>query len=358
MTIEGKTYGTTKTGERIDLVTVSNSNNVSFSVISYGATLISVKCPDKNGTVSEVTLGKADLAAYEAGHPYFGSTIGRFGNRIANAKFSLDGIEYKLEPNNGPNSLHGGPGGFDKRVWDIFPFKDDKKAGVRFTYVSEDGEEGFPGKLEISTVFTLTENNELLFDYEAVTDKATPINLTNHVYWNLAGPASGNILDHKIKLNCSRYIPVNDVQIPVGELRETAGGAFDFQTEKRIGADIEAAGGYDHSWITTCYSKEKDGMGSAEEAEAVKTGDAFAVLTEPVSGRKLEFFTSQPAVQFYTGNFLDNVSGRSETYNKHAGLCLETQNFPDAPNQPDFPSCILRPGKKYIHSTLIKFSTT
>lgn len=355
MKIDGKTYGTTKSGERVDIVTVSNSNNISFSVISYGATLISVKSPDKDGNIDEITLGKADLAAYEAGHPYFGSTVGRFGNRIAEASFKIDGSEYKLDANNGPNSLHGGPEGFHAQMWDLFPFKENDKAGVRFTYVSEDGEEGFPGRLEVSAVYTLTENNELFFDYEAITDKATPINLTNHVYWNLAGAGSGTVLDHKLKLNCDRYIPVNDVQIPVGDLLKTAGSPFDFQTEKRIGDDIEAAGGFDHCWLTSAYDADKDGMGSAEKAATIKTAAPFAELYEPASGRKLDFFTTQPGVQFYSGNFIDNEPGRSGLYKKHFGLCLETQNFPDAPNQPGFPSCILKPGKKYIHSTMIKF---
>ena len=357
MKIEGTTYGKTKAGDRIDLVTVSNSNNVSISVISYGATLISVKSPDRNGKSEEITLGKKDLAAYEAGHPYFGSTVGRFGNRIANASFSLDGTEYKLTPNNGTNSLHGGPGGFDKRVWDIFPFKEDKKAGVRLTYISEDGEEGFPGRLEVSAVYTLTENNELFFDYEAITDKATPINLTNHVYWNLSGPASGSILDHELQLNCSKYIPVNEVQIPVGEMRDTAGGAFDFQTMKKIGRDIEEAGGYDHSWVTSMYDPDADGMGSDELLRKMDDSEPFAVLQEANTGRLLKFYTTQPAVQFYSGNFLNNLEGRNEVYNKNAGLCLETQNFPDAPNQDIFPSCILMPGERYKHSTKIVFQT-
>ncbi len=358
MKIEGNTYGKTKSGDRIDIVTVSNSNKISFSVISYGATLISVKCPDKNGNSGEVTLGKADLASYEAGHPYFGSTIGRFGNRIADAKFNLDGIDYKLAANNGPNSLHGGPGGFDKQIWDIFPFKEDSKAGVRFTYVSDDGEEGFPGTLEVTASYTLTENNELFFDYEAITQKATPINLTNHVYWNLDDPEKTDILDHEIALDCSRYIPVNDVQIPIGKLHETAGTPFDFQKPKRIGTDIAEAGGYDHCWVTGNYDKNTVGTGSAEAASAVKKADPFAVLVCPSTGRKLEFFTSQPGVQFYTGNFINNEHGRSGVYQIHSGLCLETQNFPDAPNQPSFPSCILRPGEKYVHSTMIRFSNT
>ena len=358
MKIEGSVYGTTKSGERVDQVTVSNSSGLSVTFISYGATLISVKAPDKNGNSEEITLGKADLAAYEAGHPYFGSTIGRYGNRIADASFKIDGEEYKLEANNGPNSLHGGPGGFDKRVWDIFPFKEDKKAGVRFTYVSKDGEEGFPGNLQLSAVYTLTEDNEFFWDYEAISDKATPINITNHVYWNLSGPAGGNILDHSVELNCQSYIPVNEFQIPLGMLHDVEGTPFDFRKMKKVGKDIEAAGGYDHTWVTDVYQKSADGMGSQELFDSVVKRKAFAVLQDDKSGRKLMFYSSQPGVQFYTGNFLDNLDGREAVYNKHAGLCLETQVFPDSPNQPDFPSCILEPGKKFIHRTMIKFMTT
>jgi aldose 1-epimerase len=207
-------------------------------------------------------------------------------------------------------------------------------------------------------VYTLTEDNRLFFEYEAITDKASPINLTNHVYWNLSGDGSGNILDHEIQLNCEQYIPVNDVQIPLGKLEKTAGTAFDFTKTKRIGLDIDAAGGYDHCWVTENYNPSIDGMGTSGAAESVSKNQPFAILSEKKSGRKLYFHTSQPGVQFYTGNFLNNESGRAGIYNKNAGLCLETQNFPDAPNQRDFPSSILRPGKKYIHSTMISFSTT
>ncbi len=356
MKIDGKTYGTTKSGERADLVKITNSKGVSISVTSYGATLVSVKTPDKNGKSAEITLGKADLAAYEEGHPYFGSTVGRVCNRIAGAEFSLDGTTYKLNKNNGPNCLHGGPGGFDKQIWDVFPFKEDNKAGVRLTYVSDDGEEGFPGRLEVSAVYTLTEDNELYFDYEAVSDKATPINLTNHVYWNLAGTEDCTVLDHELKMNCRYYIPVNDVQIPTGEVASVDGTPFDFRKTKKIGLDIEAAGGFDHSWVTSAWDRNISGIGSADAVEALPDAGPFAVLSEPSSGRVLEFFTTQPAVQFYTGNFIENEKGRSRVYSKNYGMCLETQNFPDAPNQMNFPSCILRPGEKYIQSTMIKFS--
>lgn len=346
MNIEGKTYGTTESGDRIDKVTVSNSHGMSISVISYGATLISVKMPDKNGNISEITLGKADLAGYEAGHPYFGSTVGRVCNRIADAKFSLGGEEYSLQANNGPNCLHGGPGGFDKVVWDIFPFKRTREAGVKFSYISEDGEEGFPGELEVTATFTLTEDSELYFDYEAITNKETPVNLTNHTYWNLEDPESADILDHKLILNSCSYLPVDDVQIPTGELKDVSGTPFDFRKEKKVGADIKASGGYDHNYVTA----GKDSM-------PVSKNEPFAVLTEETSGRKLEFFTSQPGVQLYSGNSLDNTPGRTGAYNRHSGICLETQNFPDAVNQAAFPSSILKPGEKYNHQSMIRFST-
>jgi aldose 1-epimerase len=357
MNIDGKTYGTTKSGDRIDRVTVSNSHGVSFSVISYGATLISVKAPDKNGNSSEITLGKADLAAYEAGHPFFGSTVGRVCNRIANGKFNHVGHDYSLPVNDGPNCLHGGSSGFDKALWDIFPFKKERKAGVKFSYISEDGEEGFPGMLEVTATFTLTEDSELFLDYEAITNKETPVNLTNHVYWNLEDPESADVLDHKLMMNCDKYLPVNDVQIPTGELKDVAGTPFDFRKEQKIGAEVKAAGGYDHCYITSQYKKNADAVQTSEDLFPVSKNIPFAVLTEEISGRKLEFFTSLPGAQLYSGNFLENETGRTGSYYKHSGVCLETQNFPDAVNQPNFPSPILKPGEKYRSQSMIRFST-
>jgi len=356
MIIKGSTYGTTKKGDRIDRVTVTNSSGLSFSAISYGATLISVESPDKNGSIGEITLGKADLAGYEKGHPYFGSTVGRVCNRISGAKFSLGGLEYSLPANNSTSCLHGGINAFDKALWDIFPFKEDKRAGVKFSYISEDGEEGFPGTLEVTATYTLTEDSELFFDYEAVSNKATPVNLTNHVYWNLAGPGSSDILDHKLKLACGSYLPVDEAQIPTGAIEAVADTPFDFRIEKKIGTDIESAGGWDHCYVTPCYEQGIDAVDASENFYPASKNSPFAILSEETSGRKLEFFTSLPGVQLYSGNFLDNEEGRTGTYNNHGGLCLETQNFPDAVNHADFPSSILNPGKIYKQQSMIRFS--
>ncbi|MBI9106862.1 MAG: galactose mutarotase [Spirochaetales bacterium] len=355
MIIEGKTYGKTVSGDRIDRVTVSNSSGLSISAISYGATLISVKTPDRDGNIEEITLGKSDFSGYEDGHPYFGSTVGRVCNRIANGKFSLGGIEYSLPKNNGPNCLHGGPNGFDKMIWDIFPFKEEKKAGVKFSYISADGEEGFPGTLDIMVTYTLTEDSELLFDYEAVCDMATPVNLTNHVYWNLSGPESTDILNHRLKLNCESFLPVNEVMIPTGEIKDVTGTPFDFRKEKTIGSGIDEAGGYDHCFTTSCYKPGEDGLSASENCFPASENEPFAVLSDGETGRKLELFTSQPGVQLYSGNFLNKEPGRLGDYSTHSGLCLETQNFPDSPNQPNFPSSILLPGKNYKHQTMIRF---
>ena len=359
MTIKGSTYGTTSKGDRIDLVTVENSAGLSISVISYGATLISVKMPDRSGKIEEITLGKPDLASYEAGHPYFGSTVGRVCNRISGGKFEIDDQMYSLPLTGGPFCLHGGVNAFDKAVWDIFPFREEKKAGVRFFLVSPDGDEGFPGKLEVSASYTLTEDSELFFDYEAVADRSTPVNLTNHVYWNLTGCEGENILDHRLKLNCSRYLPiVPDQIVPTGEIADVAGTPFDFRKEKAVGRDIEEAGGYDHCFVTSCWREDADGVTADEESLPALKNPPFAVLSEPDSGRKLEFHTTLPGVQLYTGNFLEDEPGRSGALVKNSGLCLETQNFPDAVNQPSFPSSILKPEKKYRQQTVIRFSAT
>ena len=357
MQIEGTVYGKTSDGTRIDMVTVENSSGVSLSVISYGATLVSFRAPGRDLPASEITLGRKDLAAYEGGHPYFGSTVGRVANRISGASFSIDGTEYRVPANDGANCLHGGISAFDKKVWDIFPFREDSRAGVRLSLVSDDGDEGFPGKMEVSTVYTLTEDSELILEYDAVCDRACPVNLTNHVYWNLNGDGSGDVLDHRLEMDCSGVLPVSDILIPTGEILPVEGTPFDFRTEKEIGRDIgQVRGGYDHCWVTGSYNTEKDAKGSAETGISTDRGSAFAVLSSPATGRRLEFHTTQPGVQFYTGNFLEGEAGRKGIYSKHSGLCLETQNFPDSVNQPSFPDSVLRPGERYVHQTVIKFS--
>ncbi|MDC7125048.1 MAG: galactose mutarotase [Spirochaetales bacterium] len=358
MNIEGKTYGTTKAGDRIDSVTITNNNGISITAISYGAMLISVKTPDKNGISEEITLGKKDLEAYEAGHPFFGATIGRFANRISGGSFSLNNNDYTLPLNDDPNCLHGGSEGFDKQVWDIFPFKSEKEAGVKFSYISFDNEQGFPGKVEITSTYILTEKNELFFNYEAITDKDTPINITNHTYWNLSGGKKDNILSHDLELNCKSYLPVDEVLIPTGEIKNVSDTPFDFSVMKKIGKEINNVdGGYDHCWVTSNFSDSYSANGNENLVNNLKESAPSAIAIEEDSGRKLELFTTLPGIQFYAGNGLENETGRDSVYKKHGAFCLETQNFPDSPNKDNFPSPILKPGEKYIHSTMIRFST-
>ncbi len=339
-------------GKPVDMFTLTNGRGIEMQVISYGAIIMSLKVPDRAGKTADVVLGFDSPEGYlgPPPPPYFGALIGRYGNRIGKAQFTLDGKTYKLVANNGPNHLHGGTRGFDKVLWTAKPNETPDTSSVIFTRTSPDGEEGYPGNLEVRVTYTLNTSNELAVDYHATTDKSTPVNLTQHSYFNLAGHDSGDILGHQLMINGDRYTPVDDTLIPTGELASVEGTPFDFRTPTAIGARIEQDNpqlkngkGYDHNWV---LSRRSDRLSLA------------ARLTDPKSGRTLEIQTTEPGVQFYSGNFLDgSIKGKGgHVYAKRSGLCLETQHFPDSPNKPNFPSAILRAGRPYDSRTVFTFS--
>jgi aldose 1-epimerase len=343
MELQRNPYGKTPEGSSIDIFTLRNSHGLSARVISYGCIITSVKTPDRNGEAGEITLGFDSLQGYLDRHPYFGALVGRFANRIASGKFELDGEIYTLACNEkGKHHLHGGTVGFDKRIWTAEEIREPESAGVRMSYTSPDGEEGYPGELGVTVTYSLNDANELRLDYRAETTRATPINLTNHTYWNLSGPAAGTIYDHLLTLGGSRYLPVNEQLIPNGEILPVEDTPLDFRKRKAIGRDIdELPVGYDHCFIV-------DGKGSGL--------DPVAKLVDPASGRGFELSSTKPAVQLYTGNFLDGIRGAGgRVFDKHTALCLETEFYPDAVNHPDFPSAVLRPGEVYTHSTVYRF---
>jgi aldose 1-epimerase len=340
-------FGKTPDGTPVQLYVLRNANGMTAKIMNYGAILTELDVPDKNGKLGDVVLGFDDLKGYLAGHPYFGATVGRVANRIAKGKFTLDGKEYKLATNNGPNALHGGIKGFDKVVWKAEPKNLGDALSVQFTYHSPDGEEGYPGNLTAVVTYTLTDKNELRIDYKATTDKATPVNLSNHSYFNLAGPGSGDILGHELMLAADRYTPVDDTLIPTGRVEPVKGTPLDFTKSETIGARIDQLkgepGGYDHNFV----------LNSGGKSLALA-----ARVVEPKTGRVMEMLTTEPGVQFYTGNFLDGtVKGRGGVYKKHQGFCLEAQHFPDSVHHDNFPSTILRPGKTYTQTTVYRFST-
>lgn len=328
-------------GKKVFLYTLTNQKGVQVKITNYGGIVTSFVTPTKTGASSSIVLGFEELAGYLAKPPYFGATVGRYGNRIANGKFTLDGKTYTLATNNGKNALHGGLKGFDKVVWDAAPL-DNANPSLTLNYLSKDGEEGYPGNLKVQVQFTLSDDDELTIDYNAETDKATPVNLTNHSYWNLTGDVKNTILDHTLKIDADKYTPVDTTLIPTGELKPVEGTPFDFREAHTVGERIsKVPGGYDHNWVLNHK------MGSM---------DKVAELFDPSTGRKLEVYTMEPGLQFYSGNFLDNTIKTSygTPIQKHAALCLETQHFPDSPNRPNFPSTILKPGEKYHTTTKYK----
>ncbi len=337
-------FGKTSSGVDVTKFVCTNKHGLVLEMIDYGATVISMKTPDRDGNLANITLSCKDIAGYEALGSYFGCTVGRYCNRIAAGKFTIDGKDYQLATNNGANHLHGGKIGFDKRMWKAQPIRSDDKVGVRFSRTSSDGEEGYPGKLDVVAEYWLDNNNQLVVNLQATTDKSTHVNLTNHNYWNLAGEGSGKILDHLLMIEADQYIPVNKDGIPTGQLLDVADTPFDFRKSHSIGNRIKLAGGdpvgYDH-----CYVLRNQ---SGKMALA-------ATVVDPTSGRKMEIQTTQPGLQFYSGNFLDG-SAASGGFQQYSAFCLESQRYPDSPNRPEFPSSLLKPGEKYQETTIHKFS--
>jgi aldose 1-epimerase len=340
-------YGKTPRGETVELFTLTNQHGLQAAITNYGGIVVSLLVPDRHARLADVVLGFDSLDGYLAGHPYFGAIIGRYGNRIANARFTLDGITYSLAANNGPHHLHGGIRGFDKAVWNVVTAS---RNLLRLSHLSPDGDEGYPGALRVEVTYTLTPANELRIDYVATTDKPTVVNLTNHSYFNLAGQGRTDVLLHQVKFHADYFTPVGAGLIPTGELRPVRGTPFDFTTFRTIGERINApdeqirfGGGYDHNFVL-----RSRGGSLALAAE----------VYEPTSGRVMEVLTTEPGMQFYTGNFLDgSIRGKSgKPYGKRAAFCLETQHFPDSPNQPSFPSTVLRPGQQFQSTTVYRFS--
>jgi aldose 1-epimerase len=343
MKISKSIFGNTKSGENIYLFTLCNNNGMEVRITNYGGIVTSLMIPDKNNKRDDIVLGFDTFQEYLSDHPYFGAIVGRYGNRIAKGQFTLNNEKYQLATNNGENHLHGGIKGFDKVTWDFREISQDHQVGVELKYLSKDGEEGYPGNLSVSVTYTLNDKNELGIKYSAETDKATPVNLTHHSYFNLNGAGSGDILDHQLTIYADRFTPVNDELIPTGELKSVKNSAMDFTTSHTIGARIkEVKGGYDHNYILNNWDKSLR---------------LAAQVVEPVSGRKMEVLTTEPGIQLYTGNFLDGtITGKKrKKYHQHYGFCLETQHFPDSPNQPSFPSTIIKPGDRYSHSTVYRF---
>lgn len=348
--MQKENFGTLPDGREVTKHVLKNKNGVEVHVINYGGIITHLKAPDKNGKLEDIVLGYDSLAGYLRETPYFGAIIGRYGNRIANGRFTLDGKQYTLVQNNNGQHLHGGTVGFDKVFWNIAEIDSESGMAIRLTYLSKDMEEGYPGNLNVTVDYTLTDDNELKFEYSATTDKATVINLTQHTYFNLSGNARRDITDHILTLNADEYLPVSKVLIPTGKPAPVAGTPFDFNTPTQVGLRInekneqlKLAGGYDHCWILA-------------GPEGMKTAGS---LHDSISGRTVEVRTTEPGIQFYSGNFLTgSITGKGGVVYKHRyGLCLETQHYPDSPNQPQFPTVVLKPGETYKTQTIYKFGT-
>lgn len=347
MNIEKSSFGKTKDGQEVTLFTLNNGKGLTAKVITYGATVVAVETPDKNGKSANVTLSFPTLAGYLDRHPYFGSTVGRYGNRIAKGRFKIDGNEYTLAVNNGPNHLHGGMKGFDAVVWQAEEVQQADAVGVRFTHQSKDGDEGYPGNLNVGVVYSVTSDNELKIEYTATTDKPTVVNLTNHCYWNLGGAGSGDILKTELLIAADKYLPIDAGSIPTGELAPVKGTPLDFTTAHAIGDQIgelkkepHQTKGYDHCYVL---------RGQAGQLELA------ARAIDPKSGRVMEIRTTEPGIQLYCGNFLGGGAGEAG-FKQHEAFCLETQHYPDSPNQPEFPSTLLKPGQTLRSTTVHQFS--
>ena len=344
-TVTRSTFGQMPDGTEVLLFTLANAAGLEAKVMTYGATLVSVKAPDRRGNLDHITLHLDSLEDYLAGHPLFGSVVGRYANRIAGARFTIDGVEYPITPNAGGNHIHGGKLGFQKIVFEAKPFFEDDVAGVHLSHTSPDGHEGYPGTLDTTVTYSLTNNGSLIMAYVAHTDKPTHLNLTNHAYWNLAGAGSGDVLGHVLMLNADRYLPSDDRRMPLGNIEPVAGTPMDFTEPETIGARVDRVQGenYDH-----CYVLNK---------ESGKRLSLAAKVMEPKTGRVMEVYTTQPGVQLYTAKGLNGRLGADgKSYGPYHGFCLETQHYPDSPNRPAFPSTVLRPGETYEQVTIHKFS--
>jgi len=346
-------FGKIATGETAQLFSFGNAHGIQVQLTNYGGIITSIKTPDRAGRFADIVLGYGDLAGYLHDSPYFGAIVGRYANRIARGRFTLDGTTYTLAVNNGPNSLHGGLRGFDKVVWNAQPFQNQQGQGITLDYTSRDGEEGYPGTLHARVTYTLTPDDRLIVDYHATTDKATPVNLSQHTYWNLAGNATRDILGHVLTINADGITPVDSTLIPTGEIAPVAGTPFDFRTPTAIGARVDKkqntqiryGNGYDHNFVLNRGSATPDALVHA------------ARVVEPSTGRTLDIYTTEPGLQFYSGNFLDgSITGKGgSVYRFRYGLALETQHYPDSPNHANFPSTILRPGQEYRSRTVFQF---
>ncbi len=349
VTISEEPYGMMPDGKLVEQYTLRNKSGMEIKVITYGGIITSWTAPDKNGKYENINLGFDSLEQYIQRNPYFGALIGRYGNRIAKGKFELEGVMYKLETNNGTNHLHGGVKGFDKVVWEAIPVAAEDAASLKLSYLSKDMESGYPGNLNTTVTYTLNNDNELAVTYEATSDKATIVNLTQHAYFNLSSDFSKNILDHVLTINADLYLPVDETLIPTGELKPVENTAFDFTEPKAVGAEIEAndaqlaiGGGYDHCWVLN------------EQGSFRTVASAY----HPASGRYLEVISDEPSIQFYSGNFLDGTlpTPNGGVFTRRSGFCLETQHYPDSPNQANFPSVVLRPNERYTSKTTFRFS--